>query len=149
MNTKWDKWLQARGQLAAASAGFLAAAQDLDHRLATRKGTCGDWSAKEVVAHIVGWEIEVQQRFRIFRKGSAPDINYDVNAFNQQSVASRKDMSWKEMIEELKSAQQSLGKITSTLSQKEIETEKRFLTWTNIIVRHYNHHAAQIKILAG
>ena len=149
MEAKWDEWLKALDQLAAVSKDFLGTVQNLDSRLSSRKGICGNWSAKEVVAHIVGWEVEVADSFRAFRAGRAPDLDYDVNAFNRRSVDARKTSSWEAVLAELRSAQRSLAKTTKALSEKEIEMEPRFLTWANVLVRHYKHHKAQIEKLSG
>jgi uncharacterized damage-inducible protein DinB len=134
-------------KLRAASSDFMDVAQRLDPKLRKRENVCGQWSANDVVAHIAGWEREVIRCFRLFLLDPTQDDTYDVNSFNEQSVASRKHLSWDELITELTAAQEELREVNSSLGPDDLTRESRFLEWTVVLVRHYQHHMNQIKEL--
>ena len=149
MDAKWSNWVKARDNLLAVSPKFLGVIRSLDPGLSEQKGVCGDWSAKDVLSHIVGWEIEVVKRFKEFLAGDTDRIDYRTDDFNRQSVESRKHLSWNEVVGQFESAQQESNQILHSITRENILAEKRFLSWTNTLVKHYKHHLSQLTKLAG
>ena len=107
-----------------------------------------NWSSKDILAHIVGWENEVIKQFKEFLVNPDVDDNYDIDSFNENSVSSRKSKTWDEIIEELELSQKELSALISTLSQKDIETENRFSEWVEVLINHYKHHMSQLQQLS-
>jgi uncharacterized damage-inducible protein DinB len=147
MKKRYEMWLRMQEKLRDASNDFMDVAQRLDPKLRKKENVCGQWSANEVVAHIAGWEREVIRCFRMFLLDPTQDDTYDVNSFNEHSVASRKHLSWDELIAELTAAQEELGEVNASLGPDDLTRENRFLEWTVVLVRHYQHHMNQIKEL--
>jgi len=106
-----------------------------------------NWSSKDILAHIIGWENEVIKQFKEFIVNPDVDDNYDIDSFNENSVSSRKSKTWKEIIEELELSQKELSTFISTLSHKDIDTEYRFSEWMEVLISHYKHHISQLQKL--
>ena len=138
-------WLESKNKLAIAEKEFLQIVEKLDEELRDKEIDEGKWSPKNVLSHIVGWEVEVVNQFNAFLTNPDVDDTYDIDSFNKSAVESRKHLSWDEIVAELKTAQAELSAFLSELTQKEIDEEKRFIEWVDILVNHYIHHAKQLK----
>ena len=144
---KWSEWLKLCKNLLTVEEEFIQVIYSLNTTLRDQKIAEGGWSAKDVVSHIVGWEVEVVKQFKAFLVNPDVDDTYDIDSFNESSVSSRKNKTWNEIIEELKSTQEELSAFISTLSQKDIDAEDRFSEWVGILVDHYKHHLSQLQKL--
>ena len=69
-------------------------------------GACGDWSARQVMAHMAGWLVEAVQRYDAFERGESGSVDYDNehdNArFNQASVDQRAALNWEQTLQDLR-----------------------------------------------
>lgn len=142
---KWPDWINLCKELSSEQKQFLEVINSLNPEDREKKEMFGKWSAKDLLSHIAGWENEVVKMFNLFLIIPDVDDEYDIDSFNEESVTSRKKTSWDEIVNELISAQQKLITFTSSLSQKDIDTETRFGEWTSILTNHYKHHIQQIK----
>ena len=124
---------------------FIQLIESFNTKVRDQKIDEGSWSAKDVLSHIVGWEIEVVKQFKAFLLNPDVDDNYDIDSFNKFSVECRKHLSWDQIVAELKTAQAELSGFLSKLTQKEMDKEKRFSEWVNVLVNHYIHHAKQLR----
>ncbi|MGB5850199.1 MAG: DinB family protein [Ignavibacteriaceae bacterium] len=106
-----------------------------------------NWSSKDILAHIVGWENEVIKQFKEFLVNPDADDRYDIDSFNEGSVLSRRNKTWNEIMEELKLAREELSEFVSTLSQKDLDAEDRFSEWLGVLIDHYKHHMSQLQKL--
>lgn len=86
---------------------------------------------------------EVIRCFRRFLFEPNRDVTYDVTDFNEQSVTSRRHLSW----DELRAAQEELREANVCLGPDDPTRDSRFLEWTVVLVRHYQHHMKQIGAL--
>lgn len=143
----WSEWLELQNKLVAAEEEFLQIIEKLDEKLRDKEIDEGKWSPKDVLSHIVGWEVEVIKQFKAIIINPDVDDNYDIDSFNKTAVESRKHLSWEQVAAELKTAQTELSGFLSNLTQKEIDKEKRFIEWVNVLINHYIHHAKQLKQL--
>ncbi|MBT8387983.1 MAG: DinB family protein, partial [Ignavibacteria bacterium] len=103
------------------------------------------WSPKDILSHIAGWEVEVKKQFKVFLTNPDVDDNYDIDSFNKSAVELRKYLSWDQIVTELKTAQVKLSDFLTNLTQKEIDEEKRFIEWVDVLINHYDHHIRQLK----
>ena len=142
---KWFEWLKLCENLSSVEEEFTKVIDSFNAKVRDQKIAKGSWSVKDILAHIVGWENEALKLFKDFLVN--PDVNdtYDINSFNENSVTSRKNKTWNEIIEELKSIQEELSAFISTLSQKDIDAEDRFSEWVEVLIDHYKHHTMQLK----
>jgi len=142
-----DEWQELRQKLSKVEEEFLHVIDSVNTKLRDQKITEGSWSVKEILSHIVGWEVEVVKQFKTFLTNPDVDDNYDIDLFNKSAVESRKHLSWDQIIAELKTAQAELSAFLSNLTQKEIDKEKRFVEWVDVLINHYVHHTKQLKQL--
>jgi len=145
MSNNYAKWIKFRDELSVMETEFMKTVNNINPGLAEKKGVCGRWFPKEVVAHITGWEKEVREQFGKILKGTAVPVNYDIDAYNQKSVASRAHLSWPEVIKELEEAQKELQQFNNSLDEEKITGDKRFTYWVVVLLKHYKHHNEQIK----
>jgi uncharacterized damage-inducible protein DinB len=140
-------WLEMENKLAIAEKEFLQIIEKLDEELRDKEIDEGKWSPKDILSHIVGWEVEVVKQFKAILTNPDVDDNYDIDSFNKSAVESRKHLSWDQIVTELKTAQAELSSFLSNLTQKEIDKEKRFVEWVDVLINHYTHHTKQLKQL--
>ena len=145
---KWFEWLKLCENLSSIEEEFIQVIDSFNTKVRVQKIAEGSWSTKDVLAHIVGWEDEVLKQFQAFLVNPNVDDTYDIDSFNESSVSSRKNKTWNEIIEELKSTQEELSSFISTLSQKDIDAEDRFSEWVGVLIDHYKHHTRQLNNLA-
>jgi len=142
-----DKWQELQRKLATVEEEFIQVIDSLNAKVRNQKIAEGSWSVKDVLSHIVGWEVEVVKQFKTFLTNPDVDDNYDIDSFNKSAVESRRNLSWDQLVAELKSAQTELSIFLSNLTQKEVDEEKRFIEWVDILIKHYIHHTKQLKQL--
>jgi len=145
--SNWSEWLKLCENLSTAEKEFLQIIENLNEKLRTKETDKDKWTPKEILSHIVGWEVEVVKQFKTFLTNPDVDDNYDIDLFNKSAVESRKHLSWDQIIAELKTAQAELSAFLSNLTQKEIDKEKRFVEWVDVLINHYVHHTKQLKQL--
>ena len=144
---KWSEWLKLCENLFSVEEEFTKVIDSFNAKARDQKIAEGSWSVKDILAHIVGWEVEVVKQFKAFLVNPDIDDTYDIDSFNESSVSSRKNKTWNEIVEELKSAQDELSAFISTLPQKDIDAEDRFSEWVEVLIDHYKHHISQLQKL--
>jgi len=138
-------WTALQEQFAAAFQGFIDTCTQLDPALREQKTLDGQWSPKDVVAHMIGWEREATERFWHFLAGPTENLTYNNDAFNSQSVASRQHLTWDQALSELKAARQSFQKPIAAITADDLTRESRFFEWLESITKHYSDHIAHLK----
>ncbi len=142
---KWFEWLKLCENLSSIEEEFTKVIDSFNAKVRDQKIAEGSWSVKDILAHIVGWEDEILKQFQAFLVNPDVDDTYDIDSFNENSVSSRKNKTWNEIIEELNLAQEELSAFISTLSQKDIAAVDRFSEWVGVLIDHYKHHTMQLK----
>jgi len=140
-------WLELENKLVITEKEFLQIVGNLDEDLRDKEIDKDKWTPKEILSHIAGWEVEVVKQFKAFLTNPEVDDNYDIDSFNKTAVEARRHLSWDQIVTELKTAQAELSSFLSNLTQKEIDEEKRFIEWVDVLIKHYIHHAKQLKQL--
>ena len=121
IDLQWSEWLTLCENLYTVEKEFIQVIESLNAKIRDKKIATGKWSAKEILAHIVGWEAEVVKQFKAFLKYPDTNDNYDIDLFNKSAVESRKHLGWDEIVVELKTSQTELSGFLSTLKQTDIE----------------------------
>jgi uncharacterized damage-inducible protein DinB len=142
MSEDWEK-LQKR--LAAAYNDFLAICDQLDPGLYETDTVDGQWSLRDVVAHLTGWDHEATERFWRFLAGPTEDTTYNNDEFNTRSVAARQHFSYSQAVKELRSVHHGLEEAIAAVQPEDLETESRFGAWLEALSTHYEEHSAQLK----
>jgi uncharacterized protein len=128
---------------------FFRVVKNINPELRDKNVPSKNWSPKDILAHIAGWEVEVVKQFKEFLVNPDADDNYDIDSFNEKSVSSRKSKTWDEIMKELELSQKELSAFISTLSQKNVDAEDRFSEWVEVLINHYKHHMSQLQKLTS
>jgi hypothetical protein len=145
--TTWANWIKLREELFFSSGIFINSMRELSPYIREQIIENSEWTPKDVLSHIVGWDIEVIKKFEEFIVNPDADDEYDINKFNKYSVIKRKDNSFDEVMDEFKRAQSGLREIISRLTINNIMLEPRFKEWVEVLIEHYLHHGVQIEKL--
>jgi len=119
---------------------FCQTANQLAPLLRSKPGVCGDWSPKEVVAHLIGWD-ELLQDFIFDPDEFDPPI--DVNQFNKQSVALLEQLNWAEVMRELETSFHGLEQALATV-QPDSKIYPRVVMWMQGRIEDYELHTGQL-----
>ncbi|NOK58835.1 MAG: hypothetical protein GFH27_549301n137 [Chloroflexi bacterium AL-W] len=124
----------------------------LDH-----KGMIGDWSIKNCLAHIAGWEDWIVQTLQAgLSNGQIPDhlrsALQDFNAFNADQVAEREELTPDEQLTELHRVRTALMTIVGDLDEATLNKpqpwagkDRSIAFYLNILPHHDEEHLADIQ----
>jgi len=140
-------WLALGKQVSGAHHEFLDAITLLNADLRDKHGVCGEWSPKQVMAHVVGWDRLAVDGLALFAIGDGDkfDANVVIDEFNAQSVASRALFSWDETIKDLQITHQELQDIIEVLQVKGLKSDGGFGQWMLGRKQDYIYHTGQIQ----
>ena len=110
-------------------------------------GACGDWSAKDVLAHLAGWMVVAQNRYDDFNKGDTSNINYreKTDIINAESIAVRSHLNWKQVIAELRLAVFALSSRASSIPTDTTKADSRYEEWLVGLAKEASDHTAELK----
>ena len=128
---------------------FLAAFEGLPDDMLLKPGTLGEWSIRDVIAHITTWEEEALKALPSVLAGKST-IRYvrygGIDAFNAMALENRRHMSLSEVREALIATHKSLIDFLSTVPESAYVTESRFRRKLRLdTYHHYREHAGQIE----
>ncbi|GAB4216794.1 MAG: hypothetical protein OHK0022_58340 [Roseiflexaceae bacterium] len=145
-------------ELDAARAALLASIAGLDEAALDRKGLVGEWSAKNVLAHIAGWEVWVIEMLQTrLEGGELPDhlraAAADEHAFNAAQVAEREELTPDEQLMELERTREELLALLRGLDPARLEDPKPWPSAKSSIaaylraslIQHDQEHAAYLR----
>lgn len=133
---------------------LLESIEGLSQREMTEIPIYPDWTIKDVLAHIIGWDRRVIAILPLIvndRAGEVPGV--DVANHNAQSVAAGRRKSVPQLLAEIKESHQQIMALISELDYREIdrrhERNGRVITIRSYIIQimvdHERQHAAEIE----
>ncbi len=143
----WEAWQASLARRAELATRFLAEASSL--ALSGRSITFGAWSVKDVLAHLIAWDLEAIVRFGQFLAGPTQDRDYDVDSFNRSAVVERRNADWHEIADEFRATQERFTAIASRVRPGDVEREGRFCEWVVSLADHYDHHLRRLLEVRG
>ena len=105
-------------ELSVAYNNFSLVIEQLEPEKRLQAGVSGQWTAKDVIAHLIGWD-SAFQAFIVDPDGFDPTPLYETNSFNAQSVSDRRHQSWEETISELQNSFTALQKSIETVTDRD------------------------------
>lgn len=112
-------------------------------------GACGEWSPRQVVAHLSGWVIEGQRRFNEVLAGDViPSMRYDVDTFNAEQVAARAHLDWNATLIELQSVVSDLDAQAQAIAVDRRTTDSFFAGWLKALAHDVEQHIIQLRQFA-
>ena len=132
-------------QMQAAYQVFLDACETLSPEQALETGVCGEWSAKAVVDHLTGWQVQSLRILNQLLSSEIESFDLNIDAINRTSVQSREDLSWDESLEVFKASYDSFDEALSDLPVAQYRTNEGFKSWLKAMVHEYRFHLQHIK----
>lgn len=123
---------------------ILALAEQYPAELRTQPGACGVWSAREVLAHLSGWLVEVQRRYDGYDAGDSQKVQYDFDEFNARSVNTRAGRTWDDIVSELRGYVAALIARAQALPPEK-SADKRYWRWLEIMAEDCREHSAGLR----
>ena len=129
---------EALAELDRTRAELLTAIDGLDEAALDRKGSVGDWSIKNVLAHIAAWEAWVVQALPArMATGTTPaDFRQrieDEDRFNAEEVAEREELTPDEQLMELERTRAELLGYVRGLDTTALERTHPWDTWAGTL----------------
>jgi hypothetical protein len=131
----------------AALNSLLAVVEDMPADSLTSPKTIGEWSVKDVLAHITVWEEETAKAFVIWKIGVEPDWGHikDLDEFNNSTVKDRRKQTLPKIIEQLKLAHNGVMDNVKSMSDADIKKRGGVPKWlVTQITMHINEHTERI-----
>ena len=131
---------------------LLAVIAPLSEDELTSQPVGGDWSVRDILAHILSWEEEAAKRLKLIAKGQTEKIRWvapaKVDGWNAKAREKKSGMSLAEVITKLAARRQELSKLLERLPEAALTDGARtaLSVWfPNCTYRHEEEHAQQIK----
>lgn len=124
---------------------------------ATEPGVTDEWSARDVVAHMIYWQDFVCDRIDAVIEGRAPEPDTapeDTDRINRQAVLERRTQTWQEVHTEFERSTQRVIQTVASLSDEDLFVPGRYRPvydgplWMAIdreTYSHYEGHAKQLR----
>lgn len=125
---------------------FFALVDDYTEDRRELTGACGEWNARQVMAHMSGWLTEAVQRYDAFERGDTSTVDYDDehdNArFNQASVDERAGLNWEETVQDLRQSYERY--LTRAGKVVDPEQDPRYANWQQGLWQDCVEHLGQL-----
>jgi uncharacterized protein (TIGR03083 family) len=120
-----------------------------DARLA-EPGVVGDWSIKDVLAHVTTWEEEALKYLPLISAGGTPrrySTNYGgIDAFNAQMAEQKRSLSLSDVLRQLDETHARLVDYVQGVPEEQFARETRFRRRLRLdTYSHYREHARAIR----
>jgi hypothetical protein len=139
-----QQWITTQANLAQAHATFQHVAAALPPDCRDKAGVCGQWTPKQVAAHLAGWEREAARALHALLTDAPEDLVSDIDLFNRASVDARMHLSWEGTCWELRTAHETLQHAIAALIQAQ-RYAVGYLSWMDGRIADYAVHTAQIR----
>jgi len=139
--------------LAAARSRLLQTLLGLDERTLTGTAAVGEWTARDLLAHIAAWDRWAGEQTGRMARGEEPDLSAagDVDAFNALAVAAWRNRPLEEVLAELREARAAWVEQMKGWPEEEFFRRRPlgggewdFPGWLEVYRRHEEEHAAAL-----
>ncbi|NLI14654.1 MAG: ClbS/DfsB family four-helix bundle protein [candidate division Zixibacteria bacterium] len=128
-------------------AKLLAAIESLPAETHSIPKAIGEWSIKDILAHLIAWEEEASKALDIWKIGVDPDWNHikDIDEFNAQAVKERRKVAFPKIIEQLRLVHGGIIDKLKSISDSEFSKRGGVPRWlANLIIDHLDEHTEKI-----
>jgi hypothetical protein len=147
---------QLLARLAAERAGLLEGLLGLDQPTLTEKLVYDDWSVKDILAHVAGWDRWEERTMRAMVAGEEPDFSVvqDFAVSNAAMLADWRDRSLEEVLTELMAARSDWVAFLASLSDEEFFLSRSYYghdwTFSDVPMQiQWGHDAEHAKEIVG
>jgi hypothetical protein len=115
----------------------------------TQPGVTGEWSVKDVIAHVTTWEEEALKYVPLIIAGGRPPTYKSqyggIDAFNARMHATRRGLSLAEVLRQAEETHTRLLELLQSLPEEQLRSETRARRRLRLdTYHHYGEHAAMI-----
>lgn len=116
----------------------------------TERGAMGDWSVKDILAHVTTWEEETLKYLPVIMAGNDlprySDMYGGVDAFNAQMMERKQDLPLAEVLRQLDETHSRLIDFIRSVPEEHFERETRFRRRLRFdTYSHYPEHTEAIR----
>jgi hypothetical protein len=120
----------------------------------TRPGVTGDWSVKDMIAHVTWWEEEALTHLPLILEGGRPprySVTYGgIDAFNAQRTEQNSTLSLAEVLQHQEEVHSRLVEYLETVPEDQLSHETRFRRRLRLdTYSHYPQHTEAIRKWRG
>jgi hypothetical protein len=113
-------------------------------------GVTGDWSVRDILAHVTTWEEEALKHLPLILRGGAPPrysvVYGGIDAFNARTTEEKRSLSLSEVREQLAATHGRLLELIRSVPEHELAGDTRFRRRLRLdAYGHYPVHAAAIR----
>jgi uncharacterized protein (TIGR03083 family) len=113
-------------------------------------GVTGDWSVKDILAHVTTWEEEALRNLPLVLQGSRPrrykDLYGGIDAFNAQMTEKKRSLSLADVLGQLDETHQRLTACVRSAPEEELTRDTPFRRRLRLdTYSHYPIHALAIR----
>jgi len=113
-------------------------------------GVTGEWSARDILAHVTTWEEEALKHLPLTLRGETPprySTKYGgIDAFNAQMTERKKGLSLAEVMHQMEDVHRQLIRFLESVPENQFRTETRFRHRLRLdTYSHYPKHAQAIR----
>lgn len=112
-----------------------------------RPNACGYWSPKEILAHLAGWLVEADTRYRLYEKDSNPAPKHydDLDTFNRESVEARAPMTWQEQVNELRANYHLIQHHAASVAARAGTPFIGYVEWLESLAQDCTEHTEELR----
>lgn len=114
----------------------------------TEPGVTGDWSVKDILAHVTTWEEEALKYLPLIAEGGRPPryaTHGGIDAFNAQRAEQKRDLPLSEVLRQLDEIHDRLLDYVQSVPEEQFTRETRFRHRLRLdTYSHYPLHARMI-----
>ncbi|MGQ9494228.1 MAG: DinB family protein [Anaerolineae bacterium] len=115
----------------------------LDEETLTQRAVFADWTAKDLLAHIAGWDDYHTKRIELLCAGQEADIpTVDINEYNALMHAQRRDWTLARAVEECLTARAKFLQALASVSEEQLH-RKLCLPWGETSARRWAQNRAR------
>jgi hypothetical protein len=126
---------------------FVRSYEELSEEDMALPGVVGDWSVKDLIAHVTTWEEETLKMLPLIAKGLRTPLYGGVDWFNVESVARKRGLSYDRVSRESTETHQRLISYLEGVPENLFATETRFRRRLRLgTYGHYPEHTRSIQV---
>jgi uncharacterized protein (TIGR03083 family) len=113
-------------------------------------GAVGEWSVRDILAHVTAWEEEALKYLPLILEGGRPprykDLYGGIDAFNARTTEAQRSLSLAEVMQQFEETHRRLIEYIAGAPDDELTRETRFRRRIRLdTYGHYPHHAVAIR----
>ncbi|MBI4311158.1 MAG: maleylpyruvate isomerase N-terminal domain-containing protein [Chloroflexi bacterium] len=126
--------------------GFLQSYAGLTEAAMKEPGVVGDWSVKDILAHVTTWEDETLKSLPVLMEGRRMPLYGGVDRFNARQSALKRSLPLDRVLSQLGDTHQRLIAFLKTVPEEHLRTETRVRRRLRLdTYSHYPEHAGSIQ----